>query len=111
MSANAVHKVVFGHAASWRTGSSPGKTNERFRATYLGNSLKPRQRIAREVAAFLDDEFQEIRRTAFRGGDRLLDGADDVGRLLDPAGGSITTPRAPGGSSGPPPRGPVLVPG
>ena len=56
-------------------------------ASYPGNALESGQRIAREVAAFLDDEFEQIRRAAFGRGDGLLDGADNVGRLLDAAGG------------------------
>ncbi len=40
--------------------------------------------VAREVVAFLDDDLEQERRAGLRDVDRLLDRADDVGRLLDP---------------------------
>ena len=58
--------------------------------------LQPRERIAREVVAFLDHEFEQERRAGFSVTPTAsLIAADDVGRLLDPASPRRSGPRRP----------------
>ena len=53
------------------------------------NFFKPGKVIAREVAAFLDHEFEQERRAGLGHADRFLDARNDVARLLDPARGNV----------------------
>src|SRR5712691_6982406 len=52
--------------------------------TFPENALQPRQRVAREVVAFLDHELEQERRARFGHAHRVLDRRHDVAGLLDP---------------------------
>src|SRR5262249_10872636 len=68
---------VLGRSCSRRSSAKPSRGRR-------SENLKSRQRIAREVVAFLDHDLQQERHARFGDAHGILDRGDDVARLLHP---------------------------
>src|SRR4029077_16751024 len=68
---------------------SPRAGRGRPPSSHRGFQLQPRQRVAREVVAFLDQDLQQERRARFGEAHGVLDRRHDVARLCDPHRGNV----------------------